>query len=262
MNNLGAVMRRCSSCFLLVKSRRRAKRPRLRCDYVSGKVRVITRGDSGARMISVLKRGSLAVTALLAAAALAGPASAGPFAKPAHEDSKAKAPAAPKPTAAVNPKVKAGAGEGIVQSVSAGTVVLRELDGSTVSVPVGSSTHVFVDGKRAKLGDVKPGFIASASVEGRQAGSGARCVHPFGPARGERRSRRRPFRPMSLVMTGTGGNTCPSASMPRRRCSSMGSRRPSRPSRPATRSWSARRTRRATSLPTSSASSDRVSIGA
>jgi len=66
-------------------------------------------------------------------------------------------------TAARGNGAKAGTREGIVQSVSAKAIVLRELDGRTVSVPVALSTHVFVDGKRSSLRVVKAGFVASAA---------------------------------------------------------------------------------------------------
>lgn len=53
--------------------------------------------------------------------------------------------------------------QGVVQSVSARAVVLKRLDGSSVRVPVSAQTRVLVDGKTALLGDVKPGFLVSAS---------------------------------------------------------------------------------------------------
>jgi hypothetical protein len=57
-----------------------------------------------------------------------------------------------------------------VQSVAANAVVVRELDGSALTVPVSSSTRVFVDGRRASVADVEPGFVASASwAEGKAA---------------------------------------------------------------------------------------------
>jgi hypothetical protein len=65
----------------------------------------------------------------------------------------------------VKPQVKdpaARSGQGIVQSVSARAVVLKELDGSTVSVPVDAKTRVLVDGKPASLRAVKPGFVVVA----------------------------------------------------------------------------------------------------
>lgn len=93
-------------------------------------------------------RAVVIVTTLVVAVALAGPSFAG------------AAPAKPKPAPVSE---KAGARQGIVQSVSAKAIVLRQLDGSTVSVPVASSTRFFVDGKRASLRDVKAGFVASAT---------------------------------------------------------------------------------------------------
>jgi hypothetical protein len=104
---------------------------------------------------------AVAVTFACAALALAGASSAGAatFAKPAQPGPPANAASPGKSSAAHG----AGTGEGIVQSVSTSAIVLRELDGSTVSVPVGSSTHVFVDGKKALLRDVKVGFVASAT---------------------------------------------------------------------------------------------------
>ena len=99
---------------------------------------------------------AVAVTVALAGASYAGAAT---FGKPAQPGPPANAASPGKGSAAHG----AGTGEGIVQSVSASAIVLRELDGSTVSVPVGSSTHVFVDGKKALLRDVKVGFVASAT---------------------------------------------------------------------------------------------------
>ena len=73
-------------------------------------------------------------------------------------------------------KAKAGAAKGIVQSVSAKAIVLKELDGRTVRVPIASSTQVFVDGKRASLRDVRAGFVASAAWK---AGKPARVFQAF-----------------------------------------------------------------------------------
>ena len=107
---------------------------------------------------------AVAVALAALAVALAGPAvaSAGPLAKPESAGSgKEKG---PPPSAVGNDRgnAKAGSGEGIVQSVSAAWVVLRALDGSATSVPVSNATHVFVDGRRAALADVEPGFVALA----------------------------------------------------------------------------------------------------
>jgi hypothetical protein len=70
----------------------------------------------------------------------------------------------------------ARSGQGIVQSVSARAVVLKELDGSTVSVPVDAKTRVLVDGKPASLRSVKPGFVAAAKWK---AGKAARELQAF-----------------------------------------------------------------------------------
>ncbi len=134
------------------------------------------------------------------AVALAGPAVSGAatLAKPVPAGAQAN------PSPRGEGKGKSGAGKGIVQSVSAQAIVLRELDGSTVGVPVASSTHVFVDGKRASLRDVKAGFVASAAW---RAGKPARVLHAFdlsGPnavSVGVVDS----VSARSLVVTGTGG---------------------------------------------------------
>jgi hypothetical protein len=51
---------------------------------------------------------------------------------------------------------------GIVQSISPRAIVVKQLDGSTRTVPVDARTRVLVDGRRATFLDVKPGFTAFA----------------------------------------------------------------------------------------------------
>ena len=97
-----------------------------------------------------------AVLVALGAIALAGPSVA-----------EAAAPAKP---------AKAGARKGIVQSVSPRAIVLRELDGSTVRIPVALSTRVFVDGRLATLQNIKRGFVATATWT---AGKPARVLQAF-----------------------------------------------------------------------------------
>jgi hypothetical protein len=53
--------------------------------------------------------------------------------------------------------------QGVVQSVAPSTVVVRELDGTIVGVPIGARTKVTVDGKSARIGDVKPGYVLVAT---------------------------------------------------------------------------------------------------
>ena len=95
-----------------------------------------------------------AVLVALGAVALAGPSVA-----------EAAAPAKP-----------AKAGARIVQSVSPRAIVLRELDGSTVRIPVALSTRVFVDGRLATLQNIKRGFVATATWT---AGKPARVLQAF-----------------------------------------------------------------------------------
>jgi glucose/arabinose dehydrogenase len=54
---------------------------------------------------------------------------------------------------------------GIVQSVSRSVIVLKELDGSTLTIRVDAKTRVLLDGKRASLLDVRPGFVAVVKHE-------------------------------------------------------------------------------------------------
>lgn len=61
---------------------------------------------------------------------------------------------------------RAAAGEtvdrGVVQSVSDGALALRRLDGTTVTVTVGPATTVRVNGRKASLAAIAPGFVAQA----------------------------------------------------------------------------------------------------
>ena len=61
------------------------------------------------------------------------------------------------------PHGQAGSARGIVQSLAAKNVVVKELDGTTVRIPVAQSTRVFLDGKRATLGDARAGLVAISS---------------------------------------------------------------------------------------------------
>ena len=67
--------------------------------------------------------------------------------------------------------------EGVVQSVSATEITLRELDGTVVSLAVGPSTRIRVNDRRATLADVRPGFVASVVHKGDEP---ALSVHAFG----------------------------------------------------------------------------------
>ena len=55
---------------------------------------------------------------------------------------------------------------GIVQSVSAGQVVLRALDGSTIPITVGPKTKVFLNDAPAPLSAIQPGYVVGALHDG------------------------------------------------------------------------------------------------
>ncbi len=72
----------------------------------------------------------------------------------------------PKPAKAKGLPV-AVAGTGIVQTVYARGLIVTELDGRMVRVPVAARTRVLVDGVRASLADVEPGFVATFTGRGK-----------------------------------------------------------------------------------------------
>jgi len=75
------------------------------------------------------------------------------------------------------PPNKAGATRGVVQSVDASQIVLRALDGSVVTFAVMPRTPVRVNGSRAAITDVRPGFVARVVYD---AQSRALLVEAFG----------------------------------------------------------------------------------
>ena len=66
---------------------------------------------------------------------------------------------------------------GVVQSVSATQIVLRELDGSSVALVVNGTTQVLLNGSPAHLTDIQPGFVAAVAHNGSRP---ARLVRAFG----------------------------------------------------------------------------------
>ena len=75
---------------------------------------------------------------------------------------------------------------GIVQSVSAGELVLKVLDGSTLVAGIDAKTRVFVNGKRASILAVERGFVAVVTYEPGKRGEkakAAREVQAFGTPR-------------------------------------------------------------------------------
>ena len=94
---------------------------------------------------------------------------------------------------------------GIVQSVGPGAVVLRALDGTDITVPVGSATRVRLNGRAATLAAVTPGLVAEAV----RVGSGtAVALRAFGPASGRvETGRLMRVRPRALVLRRGPGDT-------------------------------------------------------
>jgi hypothetical protein len=81
--------------------------------------------------------------------------------------------ATPRPAAAAadrspvsSSRDRASTERGIVQSVTASGLVLKTLDGSTVSVAVDRRTHVLVDGRAASILAIRPGFVVVVSLRG------------------------------------------------------------------------------------------------
>jgi len=66
---------------------------------------------------------------------------------------------------------------GVVQSVSPGRIVLRELDGSTVAITIGATTRVLLNGLPATITDIRPGFVAAVAHDGT---APARVIRAFG----------------------------------------------------------------------------------
>jgi hypothetical protein len=56
--------------------------------------------------------------------------------------------------------------QGVVQSVADRTIVIRALDGSSMSFVVGGATRVLLNGARVTLSTIRPGFVAEVTHRG------------------------------------------------------------------------------------------------
>jgi hypothetical protein len=72
--------------------------------------------------------------------------------------------AAPAVAAAANAELTRD--RGVVQSVDAGQIVLRALDGTVAAFPLGSATRVFLNGVRVTLAEIRPGLVATVVHDG------------------------------------------------------------------------------------------------
>jgi len=84
--------------------------------------------------------------------------------------------------AKTTPAPKGRSGEvsvlGVVQAVGPTGVVVKQLDGSSVSVPVGQGTKVTIDGKPGRLSQVRPGAVLAATWQAGTSPSLPRLVRP------------------------------------------------------------------------------------
>jgi hypothetical protein len=95
---------------------------------------------------------TLVAAFLVASLALPGAALAGRHGGPPEKASLLKGGPSPKQPRKVE--------QGVVQSAGAGTIVLRELDGSIVAIAVVPQTQIVLNKQPATLADIQPGFVA------------------------------------------------------------------------------------------------------
>jgi hypothetical protein len=67
--------------------------------------------------------------------------------------------------------------KGVVQEISETAIVLRALDGSTVTLALGPATTYKLNGRPAALADLRPGLVAAVTHNGSRP---ARVVRAFG----------------------------------------------------------------------------------
>lgn len=120
------------------------------------------------------------IAALLAAVALpAGALAAGSPGTGSHDHTSPVATKQAKPAPAP-PSAASGrqSVQGVVQSLTPAAIVVKQLDGTTVSVPYDKKTHFFIEGKKAEVGDVKSGYVLVASWNAGKAATTLRFLRP------------------------------------------------------------------------------------
>jgi hypothetical protein len=117
----------------------------------------------------VTVRSKTLVVSCLAVAALA-------FAAPSYADHGKSSSKNGPPTTSVSGNATVSV-QGVVQSVGS-AVVVKQLDGSTVSVGISRNTRITVDGRPGKISDVKPGFVLVTTVKAGQPTSALRFFRP------------------------------------------------------------------------------------
>jgi hypothetical protein len=81
-------------------------------------------------------------------------------------------------TTVVHPTSGSQAVQGVVQSVSTSVVFVRQLDGSPLSVPVDRKTKITVNGRSAKISDVRAGYVLVATLKAGEPAAILRFVRP------------------------------------------------------------------------------------
>jgi hypothetical protein len=96
--------------------------------------------------------------------------------------------------------------QGVIQSLNGSTVLVKALDGSTLTVPVSQATHILVDGKVGTLADVKPGDVA---VVRWKVGKAAQTLEAFdlSPSGGERLAVVKSVSASAVVVAGANGGS-------------------------------------------------------
>jgi hypothetical protein len=84
----------------------------------------------------------------------------------------------PGPVTTVTSPGSSQSAQGVVQSVSPSAVVVKQLDGKTITVPVDRKSQVFVNNKTAHWADVRPGFVLAASWKAGKPATTLRFVRP------------------------------------------------------------------------------------
>jgi hypothetical protein len=155
------------------------------------------------RSITLFAALGLALAAAPSGLAANPNAAAGSNQPAAHNSNSTKA----KPPSAGNSSSHAEQiDQGVVQSIAGGTVILKELDGSAVSIPVDQGTVILVDGRQGDLRNVKPGFVAIAKWK---PGGTAQLLQAFNlsPQSGEGIATVRSLRPNAVIVTAADGST-------------------------------------------------------
>jgi hypothetical protein len=151
---------------------------------------------------SSLRRAAIGAGAVVALAAAPAALAARPAASPSGNPQTTTHPSTPPSSRGGPPQTD----QGVVQSVSGGTLVLKALDGSTVNVPVDGATRVLVDGKLATLAGVDPGFVAIVKWK---PGKAAQLLEAFdlSAKSGERLATVKAVQSHAVVVSGASGGS-------------------------------------------------------